>query len=136
MDEKEFIRALDEELKGTRTNRYGEFTVKEFEFEDYEELYRYLTENLKHYFDGDYWNWYGYQNGKYIKYRKRNTTSNEVYIPQQDKNIFDHSIREQLSVIRNFIYRKAKARYQEELHWKIILFGNLNSCRQKWKTQH
>lgn len=102
-DYKELIADLYEGLKGTR-EKNGELTITGYQDEDYLELYQYLLDVLKDFFDGDYHSWYNKTTTQYIRFKKANARNYLTY--PHERNIYEHTVREQLAVIKFFLYRR------------------------------
>ena len=115
MKDLEILIDLDNQLKGQTHTKSGtgELVVRGFETEEeYEELYFYLLEKLKDFFDGDYYNWYTEQCRRYARFRRSNSARYDKVIPQESLRVEEHTIRQQLAVIRWYIYKRANsARY-------------------------
>jgi hypothetical protein len=106
---KELFKELHEELKGTRTVN-GELKIEGYTRENYEDLYDYLIEFLQPVFHENYWNWYERTCRSYIRFRKANSKSYDIFIPQV-KNVYEHTLGEQLAVLRFYIYRRTHSNY-------------------------
>ena len=106
----ETISLLNDGLKGETYTRQGELFVKGFtEISQYEELYYSLLDELKELFNNDYYRWYEDVCRRYARFRRSNSTRYDVVIPQEKKRSSDHTLQEQLAVIRWFIYKRANS---------------------------
>lgn len=91
----------------------GQFTIKGWEYEDYENLYNELLQILKPFFDGDYYRFYAKWVYKYHNYRKKTNKKLEIYTVQMENPVEQHNVREQLSVLKHFLYRRTHSNFKK-----------------------
>ena len=103
---KEICKELYEQLKGTYTYK-GQLQIEGFEYEDYETLYEVLLEQLAPFFKGDYYDWYDTVATQYKRYRKATNRRYDVKCPQSDLAVEEQTVREQLALMKFFLYRRA-----------------------------
>lgn len=80
--------------------------------EDYQELYYSILEVLKDDIGDNYWIWYDRQVDRYSKSKKNNNKKlGDVYIPQRRFANVDHTIRQQLTVLKFYVRKKTDSQY-------------------------
>jgi hypothetical protein len=114
--EKEIYSDLYDIMRGSR-NIDGDFTFKGFHKNDnsteYEDLFYSILEVIKEDIGDDYWKWYDKAVSRYVKWRRTTNKNDSVYIPQYRFANIDHTVRQQLSVLKFYCYRKASSGYQK-----------------------
>lgn len=99
---------LYQQLKGQTHERQGGLHVKGFTSEEeYEDLYYYILEVLSPVIDGDYEYFYNVQARRYYRHKQRKNKTDYFYCPQVEKPFYAQTIREQLALLKWYIYRKA-----------------------------
>jgi hypothetical protein len=105
---------LYEVLKSSRILK-GDFTFKGWPYEEnaeeYEELFYNILEVLKDEIGDNYYQWYDKIVNRYIKYKINTNKNDSVYIPQKRFINEEHTVRQQLSVLKFYVYRKANSGY-------------------------
>jgi hypothetical protein len=108
---------LYEVLKSSRIVK-GEFTFKGWETndnsDDYEELFYSVCEILRSEIGDNYWNWYDKIVNRYIRYKENTNKNTSVYIPQKRFINEEHNVRQQLAVLKFYVYRKTNSQYLGE----------------------
>jgi hypothetical protein len=114
--DKETYYELFEILKDSRILK-GDYTFKNVKHnddfnEEYEELFYSILEVLKDDIGDNYWNWYDRQVNRYCKDKISNNKKNQaVYIPQRRFANVDHTVRQQLTVLKFYVRKKTDSQY-------------------------
>jgi hypothetical protein len=106
---------IHDSLKGSKVNPDGALTIPGFRSQDYEELYDYLMEEvILPRMDGrDYFRWLHTKALAFYHYRlKRRFYEPDEPDPLSTTNPEDLSTRQQLSIIKFYVYRKRYSKYK------------------------
>lgn len=105
--------SIYDQLKGTRV-RNNQLTIPDFTYEDYENLLELLLDLLQDKFNGDYYAWINRQAWSYKRFRTANRIHDEFYDPLTLKQPWDLSTREQLAILKYYLYRYTYSHYRRD----------------------
>jgi len=102
-------------LKGSRMKR-GELTIPDFTDSDYQALYDILVEQLQPHFGSDFFSWFREQTVFHHRYRVAHGANFEINDPLFEKYPYELTVREQLVVLKFYLYRQyySISRYKNE----------------------